>query len=63
MNHSMYGADRSTHLKIVIVSLLCAILVVAIGKFANLNGIDLGTVPLVKAGPTSTASQPLTVIR
>src|SRR5580704_7107921 len=27
MNHSLYGADRRTHLKIVIIGLLCAIVV------------------------------------
>lgn len=55
MNHSMYGADRATHLKIVVIGLLCALVVAAIGIFAHLSSnIDLGTAALVKAGrPTN----------
>jgi hypothetical protein len=54
MNHSIYSADRRTHLKIVVVSLLCAILVAAVGTFARVSDIDLGTTQLVKAGaPTA----------
>ena len=55
MNHSMYSADRSTHLKIVVIGLVCALVVAAIGIFAHVgSGIDLGTAALVKAGqPTS----------
>ena len=50
MNHSLYRADRSTHLKIVVVGVLCAILVAGIGAFARVSSMDLGTAPLVKAG-------------
>ena len=50
MNHSIYSADRATHLKIVVVGLLCAILVAAIGTFAHISDVDLGTTQLVKAG-------------
>jgi hypothetical protein len=55
MNHSMYGADRATHLKIVVIGLLCALVVAAIGIFAHISSnIDLGTAALIKAGrPTS----------
>ncbi len=55
MNHSMYGADRVTHLKIVVIGLLCALVVAAIGIFAHLSSnIDLGTAALVKAArPTN----------
>ncbi len=55
MNHSMYGADRATHLKIVVIGLVCALVVAAVGIFAHLSrNIDLGTAALVKAGrPTS----------
>jgi hypothetical protein len=55
MNHSMYGADRATHLKIVVIGLVCALVVAAVGIFAHLSSnIDLGTAALVKAGrPTS----------
>jgi hypothetical protein len=54
MNHSIYNADRATHLKIVVVGLLCAVLVAAIGTFAHISDVDLGTTQLVKAGqPTA----------
>jgi len=53
MNHSLYGADSRTHLKIVVIALLCATLVAAVGVFAHID-VDLGTTPLVKAGqPTA----------
>lgn len=54
MNHSMYSADLRTHLKIIIIGLVCATLVAAVGVFAHVGNIDLGTAPLVKAGqPTA----------
>jgi hypothetical protein len=54
MNHSIYSADRATHLKIVAVGLLCAVLVAAIGTFAHVSDVDLGTTQLIKAGqPTA----------
>ena len=44
MNHSMYGADRATHLKIVVIALICALVVAAVGIFAHVtSNIDLGT--------------------
>ncbi len=63
MNHSMYSADRRTHLKIVVVGLLCATLVAAIGIFAHVGDIDLGTAPLVRASPTTAVSGHLPIIR
>ena len=59
MNHSMYSADRRTHLKIVVVGLLCATIVAAIGIFANVRDLDLGTAPLVKAGTAVSGKLPL----
>ncbi len=56
MNHSIYSADRSTHLKIVVVGLLCAALVAGIGTFAHVSTIDLGTTPLVKADQSKALS-------
>jgi hypothetical protein len=50
MNHSMYSADRTTHLKIVVVGLVCATLVAVIGITAHVSDVDLGTAVLVKAG-------------
>jgi hypothetical protein len=63
MNHSMYRADRRTHLKIVVVGLLCATLVAAVGIFAHVSAIDLGTAPLVKAGLQTAVSGHLPAIR
>ncbi|MGY3453081.1 hypothetical protein [Bradyrhizobium sp. USDA 4353] len=38
MNHSIHSADRSTHLKIVIVALIAGIAVTAFGIAARTNG-------------------------
>jgi hypothetical protein len=35
MNHSIYGADRTTHLKVVIVALIVGILVAGFGIFMD----------------------------
>jgi len=37
LNHSIYSADRMTHLKIVVVTLIAGIAVVSIGISANIN--------------------------
>ena len=63
MNHSMYNADRGTHLKIVVLSLLCATVVAAVGIFANVHDLDLGTAPLFKAGQPTHLSGGLPTIR
>ncbi len=64
MNHSMYSADRGTHLKIVIVSLVFATVVAAVGIFARVaSDVDLGTVALVRAGHPTTVSGHLPAIR
>ncbi len=63
MNHSMYSADGRTHLKIVVIGLLCATLVAAVGIFAHVGDVDLGTAPLVKAGQPTAVSGRLPAIR
>jgi len=64
MNHSMYSADRATHLKIVVIGLLCATIVAAVGIFARVGSdIDLGTAALVKAGQPTTISGHVPTIR
>ncbi len=58
MNHSIYGADRLTHLKIVVVALIAAILVAGVGIAARGTAGELNVVtartqgygPVVKAG-------------
>ena len=64
MNHSMYSADRGTHLKIVVLGLLCATAVAVIGIFAHVGDLDLGTTALVKAGqPAAMSSRQIPTIR
>ncbi len=63
MNHLIYSANQRTHLKIVVVGLLGAILVAVVGTFAHVSDIDLGTAPLVKASQTTTVSGRLPAIR
>ena len=62
MNHSIYSADRRTHFKIVAVGLVCAAVVAAVGVFAHVSDINLGTATLVKAGhPTTVSGQAPTI--
>ncbi|MBR0697688.1 hypothetical protein [Bradyrhizobium lablabi] len=52
MNHSIYSADRTTHLKIVVVALIAGILVAGFGISAR-NSSDEGytqTARVMKAG-------------
>jgi hypothetical protein len=51
MNHSIYSADRSTHLKIVVVALVAGIAVVAFGISARTYSDDYTqTARVIKAG-------------
>jgi hypothetical protein len=45
MNHSLVTADRNTHLKMVVVALVAAIMVVSVGIAARVSNssLDLGT--------------------
>ena len=62
MNHSIITADRTTHLKIVAVSLIAAIAVILVGVTARIT--DTGTAsakleahgPVLKAGKAPTIS-------
>ncbi|MBH5402738.1 hypothetical protein HZZ13_33820 [Bradyrhizobium sp. CNPSo 4010] len=52
MNHSIYSADRATHLKIVVVALVAGIAVAGLGITAR-SGSDEGltqTARVIKAG-------------
>ncbi len=52
MNHSIYSADRGTHLKIVVVALCAGIVVASVGLFSR-NGGHEGNVhsaQITKAG-------------
>jgi hypothetical protein len=55
MNHSIYSADRSTHLKIVVVALVAGIAVAGVGISARTNSDDYAqTARVVKAGKAVT---------
>jgi hypothetical protein len=61
MNSSLYTADRTTHLKIVVVALVAATLVAGVGIMTR--NLDLGTDVLVSQqarGPAVKAGAPVT---
>jgi hypothetical protein len=66
MNHSIYSADRTTHLKIVVVALVAGILVAGFGITAH-NSSDEGytqTARVMKAGkPVTVTSSGISVVR
>jgi hypothetical protein len=66
MNHSIYSADRSTHLKIVVVALVAGIVVVGLSVSAR-NYSDDGytqTARVIKAGkPVAVTSSDTSLVR
>jgi hypothetical protein len=50
MNHSFHSADRSTHLKIVVVALVAGIIVLGLGISARTNSDYVQTAHVIKAG-------------
>jgi hypothetical protein len=66
MNHSIYSADRSTHLKIVVVALIAGIAVAGFSISAR-NSSDEGltqTARVVKAGkPVAITSSNTSLVR
>ena len=64
MNHSFHSADRSTHLKIVVVALVAGIAVAAFGIAARTNVDYSQTAHVVKAGkPVAVTSSDTSVVR
>ncbi len=66
MNHSIYSADRATHLKIVVVALVAGIVVAGFGITARVTSDDgyAQTARIIKAGkPVTVTSSNATLVR
>jgi len=65
MNHSIYSADRMTHLKIVVVALVAGIAVAGFGISARVTSDnDMQAARVIKAGaPVALTSSSTTVVR
>ena len=65
MNHSIYSADRSTHLKIVVVALVAGIAVAGFGILARTSSDEYSqTAHVIKAGkPVAITSSNTMVVR
>jgi hypothetical protein len=65
VNHSIYSADRSTHLKIVVVALVAGIVVVGFGISARTNSDEYAqNAHVIKAGkPVAITSSTTMVVR
>jgi hypothetical protein len=66
MNHSIYSADRATHMKIVVVALVAGIAVAGLGVSARLNKDDgyAQTARIIKAGkPVTITSSDTSMVR
>ncbi|HEY0329158.1 MAG TPA: hypothetical protein VGC77_08645 [Rhodopseudomonas sp.] len=66
MNHSIYSADRTTHLKIVVVALVAGIAVAGFGISARVNSNDSysQTARVIKAGqPVTVTSSATSMVR
>jgi hypothetical protein len=58
-NSSLYTADRTTHLKIVALSLLASIVVLVVGITAHTTSFD--TARIQAAGPAVKAGKPVAI--
>jgi hypothetical protein len=64
MNHSIHSADRSTHLKIVVVALVAGIAVAAFGISARTGSDFTETAHVMKAGkPVVVTSSDTSMVR
>ena len=63
MNHSLVTADRTTHLKIVVVALIAAIVVVAGGITAHVASVETASVRTGIEGGVVKAGKPATYTR
>jgi L-asparaginase/Glu-tRNA(Gln) amidotransferase subunit D len=64
MNHSIYSADRSTHLKIVVIALVAGIALAGFGISPRTSDGNSQTAHVIKAGkPVVITSSDTSVIR
>ena len=66
MNHSIYSADRSTHLKVVVVALVAGIVVAGLGISARTSSDDgyAQSARVLKAGaPVAVTNSNASVVR
>ncbi|MBV9563849.1 MAG: hypothetical protein JOY90_25905 [Bradyrhizobium sp.] len=65
MNHSIYSADRSTHLKVVVVALVAGIAIAGLGITARSASDDYTqTARVIKAGkPVTITSSDVSTVR
>ncbi len=65
MNHSIYSADRATHLKVVVVALVAGILVAGVGISARVSDDSYTqTARVIKAGkPVAITSSDTSTVR
>ncbi len=64
MNHSIHSADRSTHLKIVVVALVAGIVVAGLGISARTSADYSQTAHVTKAGkPIAVTSSDAMLVR
>ena len=61
MNHSLVTADRTTHLKIVAVSLVAAIAVILVGITARVSDTGGATAKFEAHGPVLKAGKPAAI--
>ena len=63
MTHSLIGADRNTHMKIVVVALVGAIAMVAVGITARVTDTSALSAQVRTDGPVLKAGKPATFSR
>jgi len=64
MNHSIYSADRSTHVKVVALALLAGIVVLSLSLAADWPSNEVVTTHVIKAGkPVAVTSSNASVVR
>jgi cytochrome oxidase Cu insertion factor (SCO1/SenC/PrrC family) len=61
MNHSLVGADRNTHCKIIAVALVSAIVLVVVGLIARIDNSATATAQLHANGPVLKVGKSMTV--